>query len=64
MCGTCDLAPCACNYIAALMAGGEHEELVHLAQRMSWAPRPHRGGCPCPGCFSERLSSWAGVVSS
>lgn len=58
MCQTCNYSPCACSYIAELMPGGAHDSLADLAQRLSWAPSPHRPACPCPGCYSARLTTW------
>jgi len=57
-CGRCGLSLCACRYIRSLRRDGENAWLRESALAEYRRPRPHRAGCPCPGCFSHRLRSW------
>lgn len=60
-CDACGLFPCACMYIADLRPGRRLEHLRDAAALEVNKPLPvgpdglptyHRGGCPCPRCYS------------
>ena len=57
-CARCHFGPCACAYIADLRVGGRLEELRPIALQEYPKPLPHRDACPCPSCYSLRLSTW------
>lgn len=57
-CARCNFAACACSYIADLRVGGRLEELRPIALDEYPKPLPHRAACPCPRCYSLRLSTW------
>lgn len=57
-CSRCALDPCACGYIETLLQGGRNEALADFARKQVRLPLPHRGGCPCVVCYSERALSW------
>lgn len=60
-CHECSLFPCACKHIANLRPGSR---LAHLREAAllevnkplsigpDGQPTYHRGGCPCPRCYS------------
>ncbi len=58
ICGRCQLDPCACEHIANLRPGGRLDYLREVALAEFCKPFPHRGGCPCPKCYSRCLASW------
>ena len=58
ICGRCQLGPCACGHIANLRPGGRLAYLRESALAEYDKPLPHRGGCPCPKCYSICLASW------
>jgi hypothetical protein len=57
-CMVCFLTPCACSFIAKLEPGGRLHWLYDVAAAEVGRPLPHRGGCPCPRCYSRCLGSW------
>lgn len=57
-CTRCNFDPCACSYIADLRVGGRLEQLRPIALAEYGKPAPHRTACPCPRCYSLRLSTW------
>lgn len=57
-CKRCGLDPCPCVYIAKLRPDGELTHLRDAALAEYPKPMPHRGGCPCPKCFSVRMATW------
>jgi hypothetical protein len=57
-CLRCQLSPCACEHIANLRPGGRLDYLREVALAEFYKPFPHRGGCPCPKCYSRCLASW------
>ena len=57
-CPECFLLPCACSYIAKLEPGGQWHYLYDVAAAEVGKPLPHRGGCPCPRCYSRCMASW------
>ncbi|CDZ92350.1 hypothetical protein RHRU231_940008 [Rhodococcus ruber] len=66
-CDRCGLDPCACRYIAELRENGRLAWLREAALAQVNKPLPigpegrptyHRGGCPCPRCWSLCAASW------
>ncbi len=57
-CGSCNLDPCVCTYIAKLATGGEFHHLYAVALEQHPKPMPHRGGCPCPRCISACTATY------
>jgi len=58
LCSTCGYGPCACSYISKLQPAAECGWLRASALAAMNGPLPHRPGCPCPGCYSDRVRSW------
>lgn len=70
MCPDCGLDPCACEYIEQLRPGGRLHYLADAALANWDRPLPHlsaldhpagksgraASSCPCPGCYSARLT--------
>ena len=57
-CKVCTLNPCACKYVELLLPGGVFAWLEDTVRAQVHEPFPHRAACPCPVCWSERLSAW------
>lgn len=57
-CEACGYEPCVCSYIVKLEPGGEMHHLASVALDQMDEPQPHRGGCPCPFCYSTRLKTF------
>ena len=64
LCSTCNLDPCACDYIRTLAPGGPNAWLRDVAREQMGKPLPHRGGCPCPGCYSTRMQTFITAMAS
>lgn len=60
-CADCQGVPCICHYIAKLADGVLGHAMTAVAVDQMTTPTPHRGGCPCPECYRDRLRSWGGV---
>ena len=57
-CSGCYLEPCACTHITNLEPGGRLHGLFEVAKAEFDKPMPHRGGCPCPRCYSQHSATW------
>lgn len=66
-CPQCKLAPCACTHIANLRRSGRLGWLHDAAAIEVNKPLPldtdghltyHRGGCPCPRCYSLCMATY------
>ena len=64
VCASCYLSPCVCDYLAKLAPGGELHGRYEAALALFPTPMPHRGGCPCPRCYSNCTATWRCPVCS
>lgn len=62
-CQVCGYGPCVCHYFPKLEPGGEFAHLASVAATQMDRPLPHRDGCPCPGCYSDRLRTFQVVTA-